>query len=253
MMKSRACHPAVDGAPLRRTGNLSQTAAFPKWLRHPEKRWRLLPVLAMLCGWQGCATHGTMPGRLEEPASRAARSQPHVEIFRGLGGYMPGSEGLQQRLAARGISSTTSCSASARQVSRRILERRARGNDSPIVLMGYAVGGGGARKVAKDLAGNGVSVDAIILIDPSFFEPVPRNVRTCFVAYRPEIWQSWNPIMRGHPVKTESPETEVRLINLKEHDRNGSMSARSHLTVTADEWIQEMLAQQAIAQFESDR
>jgi hypothetical protein len=115
--------------------------------------------------------------------------------------------------------------------------------------MGYATGGGGVRHVAEDLARHGLCVDAIILIDPSFFEPVPRNVRYCFVAYRPEVWQSWNSIMRGNPVRTESPETSVQLVNLEESDTLGLLQARSHLTITTDAWVQEILAQQAAAAF----
>jgi thioesterase domain-containing protein len=162
---------------------------------------------------------------------------------------MPGSDRLQQRLAACGLSSTISCGAAAHAVSRRILERRARGNPCPIVLMGYATGGGGVKTVAEDLARHGLCVDAIILLDPSFFEPVPRNVRYCFVAYRPEVWQSWNSIMRGNPVRTESPRTVVRLVNLEESDSLGLMQTQSHLTITLDDWVQEILVQQAAAAF----
>jgi hypothetical protein len=162
---------------------------------------------------------------------------------------MPGSDRLQQRLAACGVSSSVSCGAAAHAVPRRILERHARGNRSPIVLMGYATGGGAVKKVAEDLAQHGLCVDAIILLDPSFFEPVPRNVRYCFVAYRPEVWQSWNSIMRGNPVRTESPQTIVRLVNLEENDLQGLMQTRSHLAITTDDWVQEILVQQAAAAF----
>jgi hypothetical protein len=162
---------------------------------------------------------------------------------------MPGSDRLQQRLAACGISSSVSCGAAAHSVSRRILERRARGDRCPIVLMGYATGGGGVKHVAEDLAREGICVDAIMLLDPSFFEPVPRNVRYCFVAYRPEVCQMWNSIMRGNPVRTESPTTFVRLVNLEESDSQGMMQTRSHLTITTDDWVQEILVQQAVSVF----
>jgi hypothetical protein len=162
---------------------------------------------------------------------------------------MPGSDRLQQRLAACGVSSTVSCGAAAHTATRRILERRARGNRCPIVLMGYATGGGGVKHVAEDLARHGVCVDAIILLDPSFFEPVPSNVRYCFVAYRPEVLQMWNSIMRGNRVRTESPMTLVRLVNLEELDRSGLMETQSHLTITTDDWVQEILVQQTMSVF----
>jgi hypothetical protein len=84
--------------------------------------------------------------------SNGATCGPHVEILRGLGGYMPGVRRLQQKLAACGISSTTTCSELSGRVSRRILARRARGDCSPIVLVGYATAGGGTMRVADDLA-----------------------------------------------------------------------------------------------------
>lgn len=206
-----------------------------------------LLVLIAMCGLPGCAFNtSTLCGR---SALHSTPSQPHVEIFRGLGGWMPGSDRLQQRLAARGIASTVSYGAAARCVSRRILERRARGNSCPIVLMGYATGGGGVKRVAEDLAQHGVCVDAIILLDPSFFEPVPSNVRYCFVAYRPEVLQAWNSIMRGNPVRTESPKTAVQLVNLEESDPLGLMQTNSHLTITTDEWVQQILVRQATAVF----
>jgi hypothetical protein len=206
-----------------------------------------LLVLMAICGLPGCALRTTT--HCTGPALFSNRCQPHVEIFRGLGGWMPGSDRLQQRLAACGVSSSISCGAAAHAVSRRILERRARGNSCPIVLMGYATGGGGVKTVAEDLARHGLCVDAIILLDPSFFEQVPGNVRYCFVAYRPETLQSWNSIMRGNPVRTESPKTFVQLVNLEENDRLGLMQTRSHLTITTDDWVQEILVQQAGAAF----
>jgi hypothetical protein len=162
---------------------------------------------------------------------------------------MPGSDRLQEKLAACGVASSISCGVEAHSVSRRILQRRAQGNRCPIVIMGYATGGGGVKLVANDLAQHGVCVDAIVLLDPSFFEPVPRNVRYCFVALRPEVCQMWNPIMRGAAVRTESPTTFVRLVNLRELDTTGMMQTDSHLTITTDEWVQDLLVQQVVSVF----
>jgi hypothetical protein len=175
-------------------------------------------------------------------------SRPHVDIFKGLCGYMPGSDCLQQRLAARGISSTTWRNRSAHRVTCRILERRAQGDLSPIVLMGYATGGGGTRRVALELAEHGVCVDAIILLEPSFFEPVPSNVRFCFVAYKPEPLQKWNSLMRGNPVKVESTATLVQRVNLEEI-APASVLQENHLTITGNAWVQELLVAQAAAVF----
>src|SRR5262245_29326320 len=60
----------------------------------------LLALMAM-CGLPGCALHGAMCSKVS--CQHAVCPRPHVEIFRGLGGYMPGSGDLQERLAARGI------------------------------------------------------------------------------------------------------------------------------------------------------
>ena len=86
---------------------------------------------------------------------------------------MNGRHELQQRLASCGITSTTWLSVESKEVATQILDRRGPGElTSPVVLMGYAVGGGGVREVAEILKKNEVRVDAVILIDPSFFEPV---------------------------------------------------------------------------------
>jgi hypothetical protein len=174
---------------------------------------------------------------------------PHVEIIRGLGGYMPGSDQLQQRLAARGISSNVSCGIRSHGIARRILARRGSGDGSPIVLIAYATGAHGTMVVADDLAEHGISVDAVILLEPSFFEPVRSNVRYCFVAYKPEPLQQWNAIMRGLPVRVASPATRVTLVNLETIDPGDRLDHKNHLTITTDDWVQQLLVSRAAAAF----
>ncbi len=164
---------------------------------------------------------------------------------------MPGSDRLQERLAACGISSNISCGIHARRVAEEILARRKGGNCCPIVLMGYATAGGGTMVIADQLAEHGMCVDAVILLEPSFFEPVRSNVRYCFVAYKPEPLQQWNPIMRGLPVRVESPATLVRLVNLENIDPGNRLDDHNHLTITTDEWVQQLLVAQAVAVFRS--
>jgi hypothetical protein len=69
------------------------------------------------------------------------------------------------------------------------------------------------------------------------------------VAYRPEALQKWNSIMRGNPVRTESPATMVQQVNLEELDTQGMMQTESHLTITTDDWVQKLLVQRVIAAF----
>lgn len=162
---------------------------------------------------------------------------------------MPGSDCLQERLAGCGISSTISCGIHAHQVAERILQRRAAGDCCPIVLIGYATAGHGTMVVAEDLAEHGICVDAVILLEPSFFEPVRSNVRYCFVAYKPEPMQQWNPIMRGLPVRVESSATQVTLINLEMLAPYGRLDDLNHLNITSDAWVQQLLVAQAAAMF----
>jgi len=174
---------------------------------------------------------------------------PHVEIIRGLGGYMPGVGELQERLAACGISSTVSCGNESHCIARRSLARRRAGNCCPIVLMAYATGGHATKVIADDLAAHGLRVDAVILLETSFFEPVPSNVRYCFVAYKPEPLQQWNPIMRGLPVQVASPSTRVNLVNLEQIDPGNRLDEVNHLTITTDPWVQQVLVRQAVGVF----
>jgi len=204
-----------------------------------------LLILAAAATAPGCAANKSM-------TACGGCAGRHVEIFAGLGGYMQGSEQIQQKLARRGICSHVSWNPQAHQVSRRILARRARGDCGPIVLAGYATGGHGVMQVASDLAACNVRVDAVILIDPSFFEPVCSNVDCCFVAYRPEYLQYWNPIMRGLPVKVASNRTQVVKVNLRELDRQGRMDRISHVTITSDEWVQDILVNRVAAAFNAD-
>ncbi|MDF1812106.1 MAG: hypothetical protein P1V20_07825 [Verrucomicrobiales bacterium] len=207
-----------------------------------------------ICAQFGCSTcEMPLTSGGKSSAFNAVDSGRHVDIFRGLGGYMKGREQLQARLAECGISSTTWLSADAKQVAKRIPQRRSRGDLSPVVLMGYATGGSGTRQVATILKQHDIEVDTVILIDPSFFEPVPCNVRHCFVAYRPEIWQKWNSIMRGNPVITESDRTKITKINLTEKDFEGALSDDSHLAITSDPWVQSILVSEAVKATASSR
>lgn len=228
---------------------------FAMHSRHNRRPRTLLLLLALaafsLGGLSAHAQQETTAG--DGPAPQALPGQPHVDIFRGLGGYMPGVECWQERLAARGISSTVWHDCACHRVARRIVERRAQGDTSPIVLMAYATGGGSTRHVALDLAQHGICVDAIILLEPSFFEPVPRNVRFCFAAYKPEPLQMWNSLMRGNPVRVEAcAATIARRVNLKEIAPCGVLRGENHLTITANAWVQELLVGQAAAAFGLD-
>jgi hypothetical protein len=256
-MKSNVS-PAADGAWSRGPTDAAPPNRFDRLFRHsrgighlPGALLILMAMGGLLMGGPVCGLHETIAG--DGSALPALRPQPHVEIFRGLGGYMPGSDSLQERLAARGILSTTWLDCSSHRVARRILERRAQGDEGPIVLMGYATGGGATRQVAIDLARHGICVDAIILLEPSFFEPVPRSVGYCFVAYKPEPLQMWNSLMRGNPVRIESTGTVVQRVNLKHSAPPGVLCGENHLTITANEWVQELLVEQAAAVFGLDR
>lgn len=223
-----------------------------RYVRHLRHIRTLLVPLALgtICGLPILPARGQEPSASDAPAPAVMCGQAHVEIFRGLGGYMPGVDCWQQRLAACGISSTVWRDCYCHQVARRILERRAQGDLGPIVLMAYATGGGSARQVALDLGKHGVCIDAIILLEPSFFEPVPRNVRFCFAAYKPEPLQMWNSLMRGNPIRVESTtDTVAQRVNLKEIAPPGALRGENHLTITANAWVQDLLVEQAAAVF----
>lgn len=210
----------------------------------------LLLVVGTLFVFSGCATNQTKVTAGGKSVSHSTNGVRHVHIFRGLAGVLPGGKALQERLEDHEISSTIWWNANASSAARNILDRRTKGDRSAVVLMGYAVGGGGTKRVAEILGRNGVNVDALILIDPSFFEPVPPNVETCFVAHRPEVWQKWNSIMRGNPVRAESGETEVIQVNLTEADGEGALAGESHITITGNEWVQGILVREATRAFE---
>ena len=74
----------------------------------------------------------------------------------------------------------------------------------------------------------------------------PSNVCYCFVAYRPELMQKWNSIMRGNPVKVESDQTVVVKVNLTESDKIGALEDVSHLTITSNDWVQRILVREAL-------
>ena len=235
---ARATAPGMQSS-IRRVARLEFAAAI-----------LLLKFIAAGCAHQHASTgHATTPCAAEYGEGVYA---PHVEIIRGLGGYMPGSGQLQERLAACGITSNVTCGIHSHRIARRILERRASGDWTPIVLIGYATAGHGTMVVADDLAAHGIGVDAVILLEPSFFEPVRSNVHYCFVAYKPEPLQQWNPIMRGLPVRVESPATHVTLINLETIDPGDRLEGYNHLTITTNPWVQQLLVAEAAAVFGLD-
>ena len=51
--------------------------------------------------------------------------------------------------------------------------------------------------------------------------------------------------MRGNLVKAESEDTTVVLMNLTTEDQEEALKGDSHLTITSNDWVQEILVQQA--------
>jgi thioesterase domain-containing protein len=119
-------------------------------------------------------------------------------------------------------------------------ERQAGRLDGPIVVMGYSLGANTAILLAERLAERGVELDKLVLLECSYADEVPSNVRECFNIYKSHPWTDWFPLFRGIPLEAESDQTQMVNYDLRDADP-ATGRWHHHLTACANRRIHEII------------
>src|SRR5262249_5535386 len=117
---------------------------------------------------------------------------------------------------------------------------------SPLVVFGYSTGADHALKVARRLGRQGVTVDKLVLLDPTVARSVPDNVRSCFNLYMGQPSGSTLPWFRGIAVSAESEGTELVNYNCSDVE-DGRYTTANHFTLSADPDVQDLLIEEIVS------
>jgi hypothetical protein len=197
-------------------------------------------LLLLLAGSGGCCT----------PFGSASR--PNVVVLRGIIGYWPFIEPFEKGLCAEGICPTTAFAEGYPQVANEIEEGRRSGRwQGPLVIVGYSSGANCALKLCRDLGGRGITVDKLVLLETSYRDLVPENVRHCVNIYKSQPVTDWIPIFRGIPLCAESDTTE--LVNRDIHyEPYAHGFLNHHLTICANPVVQRMMIDEVLEEIDGD-
>lgn len=112
----------------------------------------------------------------------AAAAPAHVYLIRGIFNVSVGLDAIAARLAQRGIAASVYGDGAGGTIAAQAARDYAAGVHS-IILVGHSLGAGTAVSVARQLAGTGVPVALMILLDPVGAGSVPPNVRRAINLY----------------------------------------------------------------------
>jgi hypothetical protein len=197
-------------------------------------------LLLLLAGSGGCCT----------PFGSASR--PNVVVLRGIIGYWPFIEPFEKGLCAEGICPTTALAEGYPQVANEIEEGRRSGRwQGPLVIVGYSSGANCALKLCRDLGGRGITVDKLVLLEASYRDLVPENVRQCVNIYKSQPATDWIPIFRGIPLCAESDGTDLENRDIHyEPYAHGFLN--HHLTICANPVVQRMMIDEVLETIDSE-
>lgn len=172
---------------------------------------------------------------------------PDVYVLRGIAGYWPGAGAFERTLECRGIRPKVVFAETYPFLADRIAaDRECGGACRPLVIVGYSTGGNGAIDVCRRLEQRGIAVDKLVLLDTSYEDAIPGNVRSCFNLYKSHPHTDWIPIFRGVPMPAASPSTEMVNFDLRCQAPELSGWWENHLTICANPCIHELMAAQVL-------
>jgi hypothetical protein len=175
-----------------------------------------------------------------------------VIILRGIGGYFPYISEFEDELLEEGVCPTVAFPGAYRQVTERIIAAHNTGRlNGPLVIVGYSAGADKALRVSRCLGQRGLTVDKLVLLEPSSGGRVPRNVKECVNLYKTQPWNGYIPVFRGCTVIAESPET--RLVNCDLRDFNdGRYDWDNHFTLAYNPYVQDLMVNEVAAAFNGE-
>ena len=206
-------------------------------------RARGLAVLVLtVWTFAGCTTLGGPP---EESPTTSGQ----VYMLRGLFNiFSLGMDTMGQELRDNGVFVEVHSGPSWRRVANNITADRKQGSKSgPLVISGHSWGADDAVRLTRRLAKNGVSVDGLVLVDPTTPPKIPANVRLCVNFYRSRPATDWMPWLRGVPVEAESPSTEIVNRDIRTSEEYPDLGGEiNHFTIEANPEVQEMVVAEVL-------
>jgi len=177
-------------------------------------------------GLGGCGPH-----RAVTPA------RPHyageVYLLRGLFNvWSTGMDEIGKKLQARGVKGEVLPGPEWLILGEHILSRRQKlSHQDPLVLVGHSYGADDAVRLARFLEGKNVTVDALVLVDPTTPPTIPANVKRCFNLFKSRPSTDWMPWFRGIAVHVKNRKTQLLNYDLRLHDPTGRYANLDHFKI----------------------
>lgn len=216
--------------------------------RSQVRRLTLLGIIAAIA-LNGCVDlTGRSAAQLAplrvEAKSRFAR-QGHVYCILGwLGIWSRGMDVIAGRLQNEvGVHATSLANQEWKTLAAYIVAEHKAGRWSePLVLVGHSYGCDDQVRVSKRLHENGISVDLLVLVDPTTPGSVPSNVKRCVDIYKSHPGTDVLPFFRGIRVKAaDSSRTQVTNIDLRLTDVGFSTAIIDHFNIAKIPGVQDMV------------
>ncbi len=168
-----------------------------------------------------------------------ARYDGRVYLLRGLlNWWSTGMDEVGRKLHKAGVNSVVMPGPEWLAVGQRIVKEPP---DGPLVLVGHSFGADDAVRLARYLRDQGVTVDGLVLVDPTTPPVVPDNVVRCFNLFKSNPPTDWMPWFRGVAVNTEDPRTQLVNYDLRENDPTGRYANLDHFNIDNDDNVQEVV------------
>jgi len=121
----------------------------------------------------------------------SARADTEVYLLRGwFNVFSTGMDTIAEDLRSRGIRAEAMGHLSWRSAVEKIVDERASGMTSRLVLVGHSQGANNAIDMARELAKHDIAVDLLITLVPFMQDPVPANVVRAINYFQAPGWGS---------------------------------------------------------------
>lgn len=122
----------------------------------------------------------------------------------------------------------------------------------PLVIVGHSYGGDEAVRLTRQLDDAGVTVDKLILVDPTTPGRIPANVIEVFNIYRSSPATDWIPVIRGVAVEGEgeADQPATRIVNFdlrRADDPELSKPTINHFNIDTDPAVRALVVEQVQA------
>lgn len=115
----------------------------------------------------------------------------------------------------------------------------------PLVLVGHSYGCDDQVRVSRHLNANGISVDLLLLVDPTTPGTIPPNVKRCVDIYKSHPGTDALPFFRGIKVTAEDPaRTHITNIDLRRTEVGFSTRSIDHFNIAKFVGVQNMVLEE---------